>query len=81
MKEDRKIYVRLLDEGLDVWKPIDARMVGENVFQISDQPYDSDLETWEFEPGDFVFCKARRFDEDRVLIAMRRLKTSNPKER
>lgn len=75
MSEDRKIYIRLLDEGVDVWKPINARPVGEGIFQISDQSYDPDLETWEFEPGDFVFCKARQFDEGRILIAIKRLDT------
>jgi hypothetical protein len=54
--EEIVIYVKLLDEGIDVWRPIRARLVASNIYEILEQTYDHDIETWEFEPGEQVVC-------------------------
>ena len=36
MKDTVQIYVALLDEGVDVWRPIDAILVRDDVYQLSD---------------------------------------------
>lgn len=46
-----EIFVRLLDEDVDVWRPVLARHVGADRYVIVEQPYDRGLERWEFEPG------------------------------
>jgi hypothetical protein len=50
-----RIYIRLLDEGTDVFRPADAVALGEGVFQIlPSADYDPEDETWEFPPGSVV---------------------------
>lgn len=66
---DEVIYVRLLDEGLDVWRPVQAQKIDEHVYRISDQPYDRDDETWAFEPGSIVLCEPSQKSGQDVLIA------------
>jgi hypothetical protein len=34
-----ELYVRLLDEAVDVWRPVRARRLSPNVYRIIDQPY------------------------------------------
>ncbi|RDU61376.1 hypothetical protein CQA53_10235 [Helicobacter didelphidarum] len=53
-KNIQTIYVRLLDEDIDVFVPVLAREVFENIFEII--AYDKDLESehLEFDIGDKV---------------------------
>jgi hypothetical protein len=51
------IYVRLLDEGTDVWRPTLGRRVGPMTFEVMPTPnYDPEDEKWEFLPGRVVRC-------------------------
>ena len=45
------IYVALLDEGIDVWRPVEAQRLSPDTWRIVDQDYDPGIEVWEFEPG------------------------------
>jgi len=68
--EPATIYVRLTDEHVEVYCPVDAEHVEGNRYRILPQPYDKTMETWEFEPGHVVECAL----EDRsVLVAVRRV--------
>ncbi len=65
---DETIYVALLDEGLDVWRPVKARQLSPDRYLILDQEYDQDAETWAYEPGTVVECRTElRNGEERVL--------------
>jgi len=65
-----RIYVRLLDEGVDVWRPVDATRVGTNLFSVvAGQPYDREAERWEFEPGAIVRCFVRDLEGGAALVA------------
>jgi hypothetical protein len=68
------IYVFLPDEAVDTWRPVQAEHLHDNVYRILDQPYDRDLETWQFEPGDEVQCEFVTCYEGRVLAATRKVK-------
>lgn len=69
-----EIFVRLLGENVDVWRPVKAEQIAPDGFRIVDQPYDRGTERWEFEPGDEVLCELiASSDEDRFLAATRRL--------
>lgn len=49
-----KIYVRLLDEGIDVWRPVLAsRIPNTDQYYIEKEPINivPKLEQWEFLPG------------------------------
>jgi hypothetical protein len=67
-----EIFVYLPDEQVDVWRPIQAEHLSENVYRIVEQPYDKEDETWQFEPGDKVVCELISSSEGRILAAMRR---------
>lgn len=58
MQELVEIYVALLDEGIDVFRPVQAVVIGENKYRLLglDQ-YDPDDEIWEFPPGSIVSGK------------------------
>jgi hypothetical protein len=50
------VYMRLLGEPVDVWRPVQAEHLGDAVYRILPQEYDREIETWEFEPGSTVIC-------------------------
>ena len=59
---DRVIYVRLLEEGTDVWRPVPATALPDGTFKLSvPAGYDPEAEVWEFPPNARVKCAARRF--------------------
>lgn len=59
---DLVVYVRLLDEGMDVWRPVQATALPDGTFEL-EQPegYDPQAELWEFPPHARVRCVLRRF--------------------
>lgn len=67
-----EIFVYLPDEQVDVWRPVQAEHLRENLYRIVEQPYDKEDETWQFEPGDEVVCELIDSNEGRILAAMRR---------
>ena len=66
------IYIYLLDESVDVWRPVSAERIDESVFRIVEQDYDQSIEKWEFEPGDLVLCELTQLSEGMCLVAKRR---------
>ncbi len=67
-----QIYNTLQDEGVNVWRPVDAEHVGGDVYRIRSQPYDRSVESWQFEPGDEVVCEMIASSEGRILAATRK---------
>lgn len=66
-----RIYVRLLDEGTAVWRPVEAERLGDDALCIvPNQPKDDDAEQWEFSPGDIVRCQLEELSGERVLVAV-----------
>jgi hypothetical protein len=51
------VYVALLDEGVDVWRPVDAAVVGEDVVRLPDHAPQG--EQWAFAPGSRVRWEQR----------------------
>jgi hypothetical protein len=59
MAEIATIYIALLNEGTDVWKPVTAQHLHDDVFRvIGPMPED---EKWAFPPGAVVMCKRQAF--------------------
>jgi hypothetical protein len=55
------IQVLLADEPVRMWRPVKARQLKENIYQIlSNQTVDED-EEWEFQPGDIVITEQKIF--------------------
>ena len=72
MNETAEIFVSLLGEKVDVRRPVQAIRVHNHVYKIADQPYDRELETWQFEPGDEVVCELVESSDGQILAAIRR---------
>ena len=59
------IYVKILNEDINVWKPINAILIGENTYEIIDE--DDEIE---FKNGEIVKVKKKIFsDKTEGLIA------------
>jgi len=66
------IYIPLLDEGTDVWRPAPAWKVGGNVYIVlRPDNYDPEDEKWAFPPGSAVVCEQRSSAQGSFLAAIR----------
>lgn len=72
MSSPTEVFVSLLDERVDVRRPVQAEHIHDDVYKIADQPYVREVETWQFEPGDEVVCELIDSNEGRILAAVRR---------
>ena len=67
------IYVRLLNEGSEAYRPVPAIHVKGSIFQIlGAEIYDTEDEQWEFEPGTNVFVEEQIKSETKILVAIRK---------
>lgn len=72
MSRTVQVHVSLLGEGVDVWRPVQAEHLGGSIYRIAVQPYDREVETWEFGPGERVVCEYVESSEGSILAATRR---------
>ena len=62
MNQTATIHIALLDEGVEVWRPVDAEPMGSDIYLVLG-PVPGD-EEWEFAPGTLVRCEMRRLSGD-----------------
>ena len=63
------IYIKLLNEGVNAWRPVAAEKISQDVFRIV-EPQKSD-EEWEFSSGKMVRCTTHMFaDNKEGLVAI-----------
>ena len=68
------IFVGLLDEGVDVWRPVEARMLANGLFRIESVNQTPETEVWQFPTGAVVQCEPRTFaDGQSGLVAVQPL--------
>ena len=68
------IFIELLEEGTQVWRPVEAEQVREGVFRIiGKQPED---ERWQFASGSVVHCRERTFDGGQTAIVAYEMATA-----
>lgn len=61
------VYVQLLLEGVDVWRPVEAKDLGGSLYRlVGAKPED---EIWTFAVGDVVKCEDRRLNDGTCLVA------------
>ena len=66
------VYVRLLDEAVDVWRPVPATPLGHGRYRLgTPDDFDPDGEVWEFPPGAVVECETRVLYEGPTVVAVR----------
>lgn len=67
MDKPAQVYVALLGEGTEVWRPVEAIALGGEEFELlGDMPDD---EVWQFSPGTRVRCKKKVFADGGVALA------------
>ena len=65
-----EIYIALLDEGTEVWRPVEAVRVSQNVYRIISENPNPEDERWEFARDDLVQCRAKTLSNGMsVLVA------------
>jgi hypothetical protein len=65
------IYVYLLDEGVDVWRQVQADPVEGNLYRIVSRTPRG--ERWEFGEGETVRCETRALSGQDSLVAVERI--------
>jgi hypothetical protein len=68
MNTEAEIFVKLLNEGTEVWRPVKAESLDNGLYKIiSNNKAD---EIWEFKSGETVTCSTKTFaDGKTVLVA------------
>jgi hypothetical protein len=67
MLAESTIYIQLLDEAVDVWRPVTATREDNDHYRLpGEQPDD---EIWAFPPGSRVHCERRTIDGTTELVA------------
>jgi hypothetical protein len=61
VREPVTIFVALLNEGVDVWRPVQARPLEHGHFRIIGVDADTSDETWQFPVGAIVKCVNKKF--------------------
>ena len=54
------IYVELLDEGVEVWRPVEGEAIESGLYRLPSEPPAD--EVWAFPPGSIVRCERRGDD-------------------
>ncbi|WP_424244616.1 hypothetical protein Dip510_001872 [Elusimicrobium posterum] len=59
-----KIYIQLLDEGTDTYRPVSAIKIKDDIYELlGEDIYNPEDEHWEFLPGDRVKVKIKKFSD------------------
>lgn len=64
------IYVPLLNEGTDVWRPVLAFRRSDDLFEIASKNDDPEDEVWGFGSGSLVRCESRQLAGGARLVAV-----------
>jgi hypothetical protein len=67
--EIKIIHIKLVDEAVNVWRPVFAREVQRGKYMVMDQDI-PDFEIWEFLPGQTVSVEGIGSGDDMYLRAM-----------
>ncbi len=65
------VYVRLLNEGVQVYRPVSALQTGINIYELRGADiYNPEDEEWEFLPGSRVVVEERILEGQKALVAI-----------
>jgi len=78
VEEPVTIFVGLLDEGVDVWRPVLSRPLDHGHFRIIGVDADTSDETWQFHVGAIAKCVNKQFaDGTSGLIVVEQVKEAD----
>jgi hypothetical protein len=63
------IFVYLPDEAVDVWRPVQARHLNGDCYQITSANHAVEIERWQFNTGDIVRCRLQALHGGETLVA------------
>ena len=63
------IYIYLVGEGTDVWRPVEAEYLGDDCFRITSENLTMEDENWQFPSGSIVRCREQNLSAGSVLVA------------
>jgi len=76
-KELRTIYMYLCGEGTDVWRPVKAECIKNDIYRIVSLNESPEDEKWQFDTGDVVRCELRVFSGgESGIVAVERITNS-----
>ena len=64
------VYVCILDERTDVWRPVPSEHLGGSQYRLGDVPARDGDEVWEFAPGSIVVAEQRRLSGGLCMVAI-----------
>jgi hypothetical protein len=65
------IFIFLLNEGVEVWRPVEAELIEDGIYKILSVNDDPDNEAWQFQTGMIVRCENKTFsDGETKLVAI-----------
>jgi hypothetical protein len=68
------IYIFLLNEGVEVWRPVEAELIEDGIYRILSVNDDPNDEEWQFQTGMIVRCENKTFsDGETKLVAVESL--------
>lgn len=62
------VYVKLVGEGVNVWRPVEAEQLDYDRWRLVEDPPEE--ETWPFAKDDVVRCERRKLSGGEVLVAL-----------
>lgn len=66
------VYIELLDEGTETWRPAKAQNIGNGLYRLlANVNYNPEDEEWAFLPGDIVRIEEIRFTKGRTGMGVR----------
>lgn len=66
--EPSVVYVALLGDGVEAWRPVSASPQPNGTFRLADEKPDD--ERWAFPPGTVVRCERRTLSDGDALVAV-----------
>lgn len=68
---EKTIYVKLFDEGTNVYRPVPGKRISENIYKLEGiNIYDPLDEKWEFPPESYVEVAEQYLNNENVLVAV-----------
>lgn len=62
------IYMPLLDEGTEVWRPVEAMKITDLGYMVTENPqFEGE---WAFQPGHILRCEERQLSGETQLVAV-----------
>ena len=70
MNESTEIFVYLLDEDVDCWRPVEAVPIRKDLYEIISVNPNPEDENWQFTTGDVVRCVRKTLNDFKSKLCL-----------